>query len=96
MPASVLRIVIVLVCVAAMLGYWLGQRQAALSETDVINAVADRYVSETGGQRHDCVARPDARDGIWVVINCGTASSINQYLVDHQGRLVSPGGMPET
>ena len=96
MPRTVLRVVLGLVCVAGALGLWLGTRHAPVSETEVISAIADRYVAETGGARSDCVARPGQTDGVWMVINCGTASSISQYIVDRQGRLITPDGMPQT
>jgi hypothetical protein len=96
MPASVMRVVLGLTCVASLLGLWLGTRHAQISETEVINSVVGTYVAQTGGSRSECVARPSPLEDVWMVINCGTASSSTQYAVDPQGRLIAPDGVPET
>lgn len=95
MPRQVLLTVSGLVMMAAAGGLYLGRQQAALSETEVINAIADHYVAETGGAHSDCVARPAEDVGAWLVISCGTASSISQYWVDRTGRLVTPTAGPD-
>jgi hypothetical protein len=96
MPRQVLIIVLCLVAVAAGAGLWFGMQRANLDESAVIRAVADRYVRETGGARSDCVAVPGDRDEVWLVVNCGTASSISRYTVGHDGQLIAPDPEPKT
>ncbi|WP_299280365.1 hypothetical protein [uncultured Tateyamaria sp.] len=55
MPRSVLITTAGLVLVAALGGYWLGQRQLDLDATDVINAVAARHMAEHGGADTACL-----------------------------------------
>ena len=62
-----------LLLVVALLGLRWGSVVAALTETDVINHYAARYVAEgpEGAQETDCVARPDARGDVWLIVSCG-------------------------
>jgi hypothetical protein len=82
---------------AIVLGLTFGQKASKLSETEVINAFAARYVAETGGQPTDCVARPSARSGVWIVVTCGQGDTQHRYAADFQGRQISvPVAGPET
>ena len=87
----------VLALVAGLVGYLLGQRQATLTETDVINAYAARYVAETGGQPTDCAAIPGPGD-VWLVIRCGGEGLAGRvFEVDRQGNLIGASlGGPST
>ncbi|MEO0702383.1 MAG: hypothetical protein AAFY80_09610 [Pseudomonadota bacterium] len=81
--------------VALVAGLRLGLGQAGLSETDVINRVADRYVAETGGARTDCLAVPSAVSSVWLEVRCGSGEGLAVYPVDHRGRVVEPSVGPE-
>lgn len=61
-----------------------------LSETDVINHYAARYVTEHGGVLTDCVARPGGMRGVWITVECISENSLVsvRYPVDRRGRLV--------
>ncbi len=58
MPRSVLITTATLVMIAALGGYWLGQRQVTLDATGVIEAVATMHMETYGGQASDCVGWP--------------------------------------
>ena len=83
--------VVVLCAVAAAVGFWLGQSPRAVSETDAINGAAARYVADTGGDPSDCVAIP-GEGAVWIIVNCGSASSVAQYYLDRSGQLMRPPG----
>ncbi|NNF73342.1 MAG: hypothetical protein HKN02_14260 [Rhodobacteraceae bacterium] len=87
----------VLALLAAVLGVMMGTRQAALSETEVINAYAARYVAETGGVPTDCAAVP-GRGEVWLIIRGGGAGlSGRVFEVDTRGALVAAAlGEPAT
>lgn len=78
--------VAVLLLAAAGIGLSLGLRAVGITETEVIDRVAARYVREAGEEaRHtDCAARPAASAGLWLLITCGR----HEYFVDDRGRLV--------
>lgn len=76
--------VLALVAAVAVLGLLLGGRVATTTETEVIDRVADRYVSETGATRSDCAARPAASADLWLVVACAG----HEYFVDSFGRVV--------
>ncbi|MEW9919137.1 hypothetical protein AB2B41_05960 [Marimonas sp. MJW-29] len=83
---------------------WLryGWRVASITETDVINHYAERYVEERGGDASvtDCVADPGrAFAGIWLVVSCtpkgAVAGDSVDYFVNRLGGLENmgkPGG----
>ena len=80
MPRSVLITTSVLVIVAGVAGFWLGQRQVNLDATGVINAVAMRHVEEHGGNVTDCLGW--AGEGATVFqVKCGDVT----YHVDRFG-----------
>lgn len=82
---------------AGLFGLRLGYAALTLSETDVINHYAARYVAEApGGAPSDCVAFPGpARSGIWLVVACGQpcAPGRQEYHVNRLGRFVHGGDM---
>ena len=90
MPLSVLQSVIVLAGLTAIVGLWLGLQRSRITETDVINAYAARYVEETGGAVSDCAARPGEDARVWMIISCGHAPEITRYFVDRAGRQTQP------
>lgn len=73
---------------AGAIGYTLGQRSAALSESDVINHFAAEYVRTTGGDLTDCLAVPGAHPEIWISVICGTGAGQHRYHVNAKGREV--------
>lgn len=81
MPRQVLITTATLVALAALGGYWLGQRQVTLDASGVIEAVADAHVAEHGGDRARCVGWPGDNDAVFYV-RCDTAL----YAVDRWGR----------
>lgn len=87
MPRSVFLTTSVLVVLAGIAGFWLGQRQVTLDATGIINAVAARHVAEHGGSVNDCLGW--AGEGAEVFrVKCGDVT----YLVDRFGGVsVLPG-----
>lgn len=82
MPRSVLITTSVLVLLAALGGFWLGQRQVTLDTTGIINAVAARHVAQHGGAVTDCLGW----EGVGAVVfqvKCGTVT----YHVDRLSRI---------
>lgn len=76
--------------VGALLAFRYGWIAATITETDVINAIANRYVTEDGGadaRAADCVGLPGMRPGAWITVRCGTI----EYHVDRFGRLIDTG-----
>lgn len=86
---------------------WLGIRwgiiAASITESDVIDAYAQRYLedrardgSRVGASLSDCVAYPGEEKGTWLVISCGPspydASLHYEYYVDRLGQLRYSGG----
>ena len=69
MAPFVCRVVFGLCLAAGALGLWLGLRAPVWDESAAIEMVAARYVSETGGARSDCVARPGG--AVWLEVFCG-------------------------
>ncbi len=94
-PPTVLLVIAVLTGTAGTLGYLAGSRQAALSETDVINAYAHRYVEEQGlaaGEIRRCHAVPGQADPIWLVVVCAEGSAAERaYFVGRNGALLHEG-----
>ena len=74
-----------LVALALVLGLWLGQSRAPLTETQAIEAVAARHVAETGGLTSDCVAVP-GEGAVWLRVSCGD----RVYRLDAAGALLPP------
>jgi hypothetical protein len=83
----------VLTVVAGLFLFRAGWIVANLTETDVINHFAARYVADQGegARMTDCTAVPAADPGIWLVVRCGGKVS---YPVDRFGRLVAPRPAP--
>ena len=82
MPRSVLITTSVLVVLAALGGYWLGQRQVTPDTASVINAVAARHVQEHGGSTADCLGW-QGEGAVIFRVKCGTVV----YHVDRFGRV---------
>lgn len=62
-----------LIAFFALTGLRYGWIAATITETDVVNRYAERYVQTQGGDARvtDCVAYPGADiPGIWIVVNC--------------------------
>jgi hypothetical protein len=82
MPRSVLITTATLVVLAALGGFWLGQRQVSLDTTGIINAVAARHVREHGGTVADCLGWP-GEGAVVFQVKCGAVI----YHVDRIGRV---------
>ena len=80
MPRSVLITTSVLVVLAGLAGFWLGQRQVTLDATGIINAVAARHVAEHGGDTSACLGWAGEGAAVFQV-KCGDIT----YLVDRFG-----------
>ena len=76
-----------LVMLAGVVGYQLGK---PVSESDIINFFAQKYVDEYGGVHQDCMARPSAQPGARLEVMCesGTSPTII-FVVTNRGVLVS-------
>ncbi|WP_299612097.1 hypothetical protein [uncultured Tateyamaria sp.] len=90
MPRQVVITTATLVVLAALGGFWLGQRQVTLDASGVIEAVADVHVAEHGGDTSQCVGWPGDASAVFYV-RC--ASTL--YAVDRLGRasVVEEGGI---
>ena len=75
-----------LVFLAAWLGWKLGR---PMSETEIINFYADRYVSEMGGVATECVARPSGVEGARMEITCRKAEEGILFIVGPRGGLIA-------
>lgn len=82
MPRQVVITTAVLVALAALGGFWLGQRQVTLDASGIINAVAAAHVAEHGGVPEQCVGVP-ATDGAVFHVQCSTMT----YAIDRFGRV---------
>lgn len=82
MPRSVLITTATLVVLAALVGFWLGQRQVTLDATGVIEAVAAMHVATHGGDGSDCVGWPGKGHVVFQVRCSGVL-----YGVDRLGRV---------
>ncbi|WP_299200661.1 hypothetical protein [uncultured Tateyamaria sp.] len=82
MPRQVIITTATLVVLAALGGFWLGQRQVNLDATGVIKAVADAHVATHGGDRSQCVGWPGDDSAVFLV-RCGALL----YAVDRWGRV---------
>jgi hypothetical protein len=79
---------IALAVFTAILAYRQGMIAANLTETEVINTYAARYVAETGGNLEDCEAVP-GQGRVWLKIYCTRADGLSvSYLVDKRGVLI--------
>jgi hypothetical protein len=76
-----------LVAVAAVLGLSMGRKAALTTESEVIEAVAARYLDEGGSARRDCRARPAVSEGLWLVVTCSRAGVGFEYFIDRFGRV---------
>lgn len=94
-PPSVLLVIVVLTATAGTLGYLAGSRQAALTETDVTMAYANRYVADQGldaAAIRRCHAVPGRVDPVWLVVVCAEGSAAERaYFVGRSGALLHEG-----
>ena len=95
LPPAVLLVMAVLTAAAGTLGYVAGSRQAGISETDVITAYAQRYVTEQGLEAaaiRACHAVPGADARVWLVVVCAEGSAAERaYFVAPGGGLLHVG-----
>ncbi|MEO0766982.1 MAG: hypothetical protein AAFY75_13275 [Pseudomonadota bacterium] len=82
MPRSVLITTSVLVVLAGLAGFWLGQRQVTLDASGIINAVAAQHVAEHGGDTAACLGWAGSGGAVFEV-KCGDVT----YLVDRFGNV---------
>ncbi len=77
-----------LTLVASLLAFRAGYWQANLTETDVINTYAAKYVAETGGDPTDCVATP-GQTPVWIEVICRSGDGTARiYPVNKLGALL--------
>ena len=77
--------------VGALVAFRYGWIAATITETDVINAMANRYVTQDGGPdatAGDCVGLAGQVANAWLTVRCGDTV----YHVNRFGRLISTGG----
>ena len=77
-----------LCAIAVGAGLLLERASLPPSETQAIEAMAARYVAETGGATTDCFARPSAERWAWIIVECIGDEGRFLYPVDEQGRYV--------
>lgn len=76
--------------VGALVAFRYGWIAATITETDVINAMANRYVTQDGGpgaRAGDCVGLAGQVANAWLTVRCGDTV----YHVNRFGRLISTG-----
>lgn len=83
-----------------LVGLWafrLGWVAATITETDVVNTYAARYLQTAGpdARTTDCVARPGRQRGVWLVVSCAGSGRRVDYAVDRLGRLTERPLSPE-
>lgn len=83
MPRSVLITTATLVVIAALGGYWLGQRQVTLDAPGVIENVAAIHFTTHGGSAKDCFGWP-GQGRVVFQVRCGGML----YAVDRLRRVV--------
>ncbi|WP_102107883.1 hypothetical protein [Oceaniglobus roseus] len=91
LPRSLLWVIAILCLAAGVLGYSRGRDVAALTETDVLQAYAEVYASETGGRHVECLGVP-GEGKVWIVVRCGSGADQRIYSVGRDGGLVNPLG----
>ncbi|KIC48478.1 hypothetical protein [Tateyamaria sp. ANG-S1] len=89
MPRQVIITTAVLVVLAALGGFWLGQRQVTLDASGVIEAVADAHVAQHGGDRSQCVGWPGEDGAVFYVRCAGILYAVDRWgslsVVDQEG-----------
>lgn len=86
----------VLACAVALAGFIIGWRVSTLTESDVIEAAAARYVADHKGAPEQCEARPGTPP-VWITVLCGSPDVTAIYQSDRFGRLTeSPAASPQT
>lgn len=96
MPREVLIVTAILCLLAGGLGLWLGIETSSLTESDVIEAAAARWSSETGiRDLTSCVAWARSEGEVWLEVTCGMEETKRRYVFDRRGNLIEDGG-PET
>lgn len=107
LPAGSLRVlfwapfVLLVLGVAVVVGR-AGYVWANLTESDVIEKYAARYVASSpfeGAVRTDCVARPGVDRGVWISVACAPGGDATRGVVYHVSRfggLVSGGWSAQT
>ena len=76
-----------LVAVLAFLGLSMGRKAALSTESEVIEAVAERYVEEGGAAKSDCHAQPARSEALWLVVTCARDGAGFEYFIDRFGRV---------
>lgn len=80
---------VVLTVLGGLWAFRLGWIVATITETDVIDAYAARYLETAGpdARATDCVARPGLQRGVWLIVSCSGPGRRVDYPVDRFGRL---------
>ena len=74
------------VVLAGILGFQMGQ---PVGETEIIEAVAQRYVTDFNGELTDCHATSGETDGVRLLITCRKSDGRKvQYSVGERGRIL--------
>lgn len=73
---------------AAVLGWRYANGLLALTETDVIDAAAASWATETGGSPEACRAVAGSSPDVWIEVYCGAGQDLRVYFYDRTGRLV--------
>ena len=81
-----------LVAVLAVWGFRMGWIRATITETDVIEAYAARYIAVAGASARvtDCSAQPGKAPAVWIIVSCERPETKRMdFPVDRMGRLLT-------
>ena len=94
LPRRVLGVMAVLALGAGALGVAFGVN-ATVTESDIINAGAALFVSETGGNLTECLGIPGQGE-VWIEVRCGDGDGFRAYFFDERGNRLSQPEEPRT
>lgn len=86
---------VLLILALAAWAFRLGWIAATITETDVINIYAHRYLAEAGAVARltDCTALPGDQSGVWIIVRCIGPDGRYDYPISRFGRLLA---LPES
>jgi hypothetical protein len=89
MNRSVVLPIAAILALAGAFGLYLGVVSAPVSESEILEFHAARYVAETGGARTDCYGVPSGVEGVRMIVVCEREGSEAWFVaVDEAGQAV--------
>lgn len=87
MSRGVILPIAMILALAGAFGLYLGVISAPLTESEILEHHAARYVAETGGAPSDCYGVPSGVDGVRMIVVCEHEGSEAWFVaVDQAGR----------